>query len=92
MNSAFQTPEAFLDKLHPEKQEILRTFLSNTKGISSSEMLPLLMETQKKMQESNLSFTKEETAFLLTQIEHSSMSPSEQMAFQLIKQMLSSQT
>lgn len=90
MNSRSQTPETFLNKLDPKKQEILRPFLRNAKGTSTSQMLPLLMETQRKMQENNLSFTKEETAFLLSQIEHSSMSPSEQMAFQLLKQMLTS--
>lgn len=90
MNSRFQTPESYLNKLDPKKQEILRLFLRNAKGTSTSQMLPLLMETQRKMQESNLSFTKEETSFLLAQIEHSSMSPSEQTAFQLLKQMLTS--
>lgn len=90
MNPRSQTPETFLNKLDPKKQEILRLFLRNAKGTSTSQMLPLLMETQRKMKESNLSFTKEETAFLLTQIEHSSMSPSEQTAFQLLKQMLTS--
>lgn len=88
MNSDNQTPEQFLKKLDPKKQEILLPFLTNVKGTSTAQILPLLMETRKKMQENNLSFTKEETSFLLTQIEHSSMSPSEQTAFQLLKQML----
>lgn len=90
MNSRIQTPENFLSKLEPKKQEILRSFLQNAKGASSSQMLSLLMETRKKMQENNLSLTKEETAFLMAQLEHSSMSPSERTAFQLLKQMISS--
>ncbi len=88
MHATSQTPERFLKNLDPKKQEILRPFLSNAKGTSTSQMLPLLMETQRKMQENNLSFTKEETSFLLAQIEPSSMSPSEQTAFLLLKQML----
>lgn len=88
MNSNTQTPEHFFKKLDPKKQEILQQFLANVKGTSTSQMLPLLMETRKKMQENNLSFTKEETSFLMAQIEHSAMSPNEQAAFQLLKQML----
>lgn len=80
------------DHLSPEKKEILGPFMQQLSAQSTehsaSQMLPLLMEMQKKMQNKNISFSKEETSFLLSQLEKKKMNPQEQMAFQLIKQML----
>ena len=87
-----QSENTLFDHLSPEKKEILAPFLQQLSAQSTEQstfqMLPLLMEMQKKMQKRSLSFTKEETSFLLSQLEKRQMNPQEQMAFQLIKQML----
>lgn len=77
-----------IEKISPEKQKMLNEFQAEISGLSPSQIFPVLLKYRTKFQEQNIQFTKNETNFLLDQIEKKQLSPQEQLAMQAIRQML----
>lgn len=76
-----------LRNVDPRKIAILFEVMKEVEGKSMDKLLPLLMTTQKKLQEQNLSFTKDESDIMF-EIISKNLSPKEKMQFEMIKNMM----
>ena len=76
-----------LKNMNPKKVQILKELAAKTEGKADKEIATLLMETMKKMQKENLTFTKEESAVMM-EILTRNMSPSERAKVDMMKKMM----
>ena len=86
IDNLFQSKE--FQNLHPVKQQILKEFYKNGTGTSPEVLLPKLVTINKELSKRNLSFSKEESSFLI-QILKEGMSREEQQKVDLLLHLLS---
>ena len=86
MDFSFLNHES-LKNMNPKKVQILKELAAKTEGKADIEIATLLMETMKKMQKENLTFTKEESAVMM-EILTRNMSPSERAKVDMMKKMM----
>lgn len=86
MDFSFLNHES-LKNMNPKKVQILKELAAKTEGKADKEIATLLMETMKKMQKENLTFTKEESAVMM-EILTRNMSPSERAKVDMMKKMM----
>ena len=58
-------------EISEKKMKLINEFMELAKGRTSDEILPLLMAVSKKSQQMGISFTKEETLYLIDQLKGS---------------------
>ena len=76
-----------VEKMDPRKLEILEEFVRQMEGRTAMSAMPVLLQTQKKMQEQGLEFTPEESK-LLTEILTADMTPAERAKVDQMRQMV----
>ncbi len=76
-----------LKNIDPKKLAILIELMKEAEGKSMEQVLPLLMSTNKRLQEQNLVFSKEESE-LMIELLTKNMSPKEKMQFEMIRKMM----
>lgn len=55
-------------EIDPKKMTLINEFAQMAKGRSSEEILPLVMAVSQKAKQMGLSFTKEETVYIIDQL------------------------
>lgn len=86
MDFSFLNHES-LKNMNPKKVQILKELAEKTEGKADKEIASLLLETMKKMQKENLTFTKEESAVMM-EILTRNMSPAERAKVDMMKKMM----
>lgn len=76
-----------MKNVDPRKLAILLELMKEAEGKSMETLLPLLMNTQKKLQEHNLTFSKDESDVMFDIITKN-MSQKEKMQFEMIRKMM----
>lgn len=76
-----------LKNIDPRKLAILLELMKEADGKPMDKILPLLMSTNKKLQQQNLSFSKDESEIML-EILTKNMTPKEKQQFEMIKMMM----
>ena len=70
-----------------EKQNFITDIVKESAGLSGEAAMPILIKAQAKMKALNISFTKEETAFLMTTL-MGDLSPAEKTKFDLLMKLM----
>ncbi len=78
-----------LKNIDPKKLAILLELVQDADGKPMDKLIPLLMNTQKKLQKQHLSFTKEESD-LMIEILTKNMNAKEKAQFEMIKKVMAS--
>jgi hypothetical protein len=79
-------------KLHnvdPRKMAILLDLMKQAEGKSMEQLLPLLMNTNKRLQQQNMTFTKDESDVMM-EVLTKNMSPKEKAQFEMFKKLMAS--
>ncbi len=76
-----------LKNVDPKKLTILLELMKEAEGKPMDKLLPLLMTTNKRLQEQNLTFTKDESD-LMVEILTKNMTPKEKQQFEMIRKMM----
>lgn len=76
-----------LKNIDPKKLAVLIELMKEAEGKPLDQVLPLLMRTNKRLQEQNLVFSKEESELMIDLLTKS-MSPKEKMQFEMIRKMM----
>lgn len=76
-----------LKNIDPRKLSILMDLVNDSEGKPMDKLIPLLMNTQKKLQKQNLSFSKDESD-LMIEILTKNMNAKEKSQFEMIKKMM----
>ncbi|MDF2905786.1 MAG: hypothetical protein K0R34_1107 [Herbinix sp.] len=76
-----------LNNIDPKKLAILLELMKEAEGKSMDKLLPLLMTTNKRLQEQNLTFTKDESDMMI-EILTKNMTPKEKQQFEMIRKMM----
>ena len=76
-----------LKNIDPRKMLILMELMKEAEGQPMDKLLPMLMNTNKKLQQQNLTFTKEESEVMID-ILTKNMTPKEKMQFEMMKKMM----
>ncbi len=76
-----------LNNIDPRKLAILLDLMKEADGKSMDKLLPLLMNTNKRLQQQNLAFSKDESDVMI-EILTKNMTPKEKSQFEMIKKMM----
>ncbi len=76
-----------MKNVDPKKLAILLELVKEAEGKPMDKLLPLLMTTNKRLQEQNLAFTKDESD-LMIEILSKNMTPKEKQQFEMIRKMM----
>lgn len=76
-----------LRNIDPRKMAILLELVKESEGKSMEQMVPLLMSANKRVQQQNMAFTKDETDVMID-ILTKNMSSKEKSQFEMIKKMM----
>ena len=76
-----------LNNIDPRKLAILLDLMKEADGKSMDKLLPLLMNTNKRLQQQNLAFSKDESDVMI-EILTKNMRPKEKSQFEMIKKMM----
>lgn len=76
-----------MKNIDPRKLAVLMELIKQSEGKSMEQLLPLLMSTNKKLKDQNLTFTKDESDMMI-EILTKNMSPKEKAQFEMIKKMM----
>lgn len=87
MSDMSWTDNPRLKNIDPRKMAVLLQLMKEAEGKPMDKLIPLLMNTNKKLQQQNLTFTKEESEIMLDLLTKN-MTPKEKMQFEMIKQMM----
>jgi hypothetical protein len=74
-------------KMDPRKLIILMELMKEAEGKSMDKMLPLIINTNKKLQDQNLAFTKDESD-LMMEVLTKNMSPKDKAQFEMLRSMM----
>lgn len=77
-----------MKNIDPRKLAVLLETMKEAEGKSMDKLLPIIMNTNKKLKDQNLSFTKEESEMMI-ELLSKNMSPKEKMQFEMIRKMMS---
>jgi hypothetical protein len=78
-----------LKNIDPRKLSILLDLVKEAEGKPMDKLIPIMMNTQKKIQKQNLNFTKDESDVML-EILTKNMNATEKAQFEMIKKMMAS--
>lgn len=78
-----------LKNIDPRKLTILLELVKEAEGKPMDKLIPIMMNTQKKLQQQNLSFSKDESDVMID-ILTKNMNAKEKMQFEMIKKMMAS--
>ena len=76
-----------LKNIDPRKLSILMDLVNESEGKPVDKLIPLLMNTQKKLQKQNLNFSPDETNLML-EILTKNMNAKEKSQFEMIKKFM----
>lgn len=76
-----------LKNIDPRKLTILLELMKEAEGKQMDKLVPLLVNTNKKLQQQNLNFSKDESEFML-EILTKNLSPKEKTQFEMMKKMI----
>ncbi len=76
-----------LKNIDPRKLTILLELMKEADGKPMDKLLPLLVNTNKKLQQQNLNFSKEESDLMIDLLSKN-LSPKEKAQFEMIKMMM----
>lgn len=76
-----------LKNIDPRKLTVLMELMKEAEGKPMDKLLPLLVSTNKKLQQQNLSFSKDESD-LMIDILTKNMTPKEKQQFEMVKMMM----
>ncbi len=76
-----------MKNIDPKKLAILLELMKEAEGKPMDKLLPLLMTTNKRLQEQNLTFTKDESDVMI-EILTKNMTPKEKQQFEMIRKMM----
>ncbi len=76
-----------LKNIDPRKLTVLIELMKEAEGKPMDQVLPLLMRTNKRLQEQNLVFSKDESE-LMIELLTKNMSQKEKMQFEMIRKMM----
>lgn len=76
-----------LNNVDPRKLTILLELVKEAEGKPMDKLVPLLVSTNKRLQQQNLTFTKDESD-LMIEILTKNMTPKEKAQFEMIKKMM----
>ncbi|TAH68164.1 MAG: hypothetical protein EWM47_08285 [Anaerolineaceae bacterium] len=74
--------------IDPRKLAILIELMKEAEGKPMDKLLPLIMNTNKKLQDQNLNFSKDESE-LMMEILTKNMSPKDKAQFEMLRKMMS---
>ena len=77
-----------LNNIDPRKLLILMEMMKEAEGKPMDKIVPILMNANKRLQDQNLAFSKEESE-LMIELLTKSMNPKEKMQFEMIRKMMS---
>ena len=75
------------NKMDPRKLVILMELIKEAEGKSMDKMLPLIIKANKKLQDQNLAFTKDESD-LMIEVLTKNMSPKDKTQFEMLRTMM----
>ncbi|NLO10787.1 MAG: hypothetical protein GX129_13105 [Clostridiales bacterium] len=75
------------NKMDPRKLVILMELMKEAEGKSMDKLLPLIINTNKKLKEQNLAFTKDESD-LMIEVLTRNMSPRDKAQFEMLRTMM----
>lgn len=78
-----------LKNVDPRKLAILLELVKEAEGKPMDKLIPLLVNTNKKLQQQNMTFTKDESDIMI-EILTRNMTPKEKVQFEMIKKMMAS--
>lgn len=76
-----------LKNIDPRKLAILMEVAKEAEGKPMDKLIPLLMSTNKRLQEQNINFSKDESDLLIDLLSRN-LSPKEKMQFEMLKKMM----
>jgi len=76
-----------LKNVDPRKLVVLMELIKKAEGKSIDELLPLIISTNKKLQEQNLTFTKDESEIMID-ILTKNLSPKEKAQFNMLRKLM----
>jgi hypothetical protein len=76
-----------LKNLDPRKLAIFLELIKEAEGKPMDKLIPLLMNTNKRLREQNLTFNKDESDILM-EIFTKNMSPKEKAQFEMLRKMM----
>ncbi|MDF2845171.1 MAG: hypothetical protein K0R00_3597 [Herbinix sp.] len=79
-----------LKNIDPRKMAVLLDLIKESEGKSMDKLVPLLMNTNKRLQQQNLTFTKEESSLMIDLLTRN-MNQKEKQQFEMIKKVMTSQ-
>lgn len=87
MSDASWTNNPRMKNIDPRKLAVLLDLMKEADGKPMDKLIPLIMNANKRLQEQNLSFTKDESE-LMIEILTKNMTPKEKAQFEMIKKMM----
>ncbi|NLK27359.1 MAG: hypothetical protein GX306_03315 [Clostridiales bacterium] len=84
-NSWMNNPK--IKNIDPRKLSILLEIMKEAEGKSMDQLLPLLINANKKLQSQNLNFSKDESEVMIDLLTRN-LSQREKMQFEMLKQMI----
>ena len=78
-----------LNNIDPRKLSILLDLMKEVEGKSLDQVFPLLMNTNKRLQEQNMAFSKDESDIMI-EILTKNMTPKEKSQFEMVRNMMAS--
>lgn len=76
-----------MKNIDPRKLSILLELVKEAEGKPMDKLIPLLMNANKKIQQQNMTFSKDETDIMI-ELLTKNMTPTEKMQFEMIKKMM----
>lgn len=76
-----------LNNIDPRKLAILMEVMKEAEGKPMDKLIPLIMQTNKRLQQQNLTFTKDESDVMLD-LMTKNMTPKERQQFEMFKTMM----
>jgi hypothetical protein len=76
-----------LNNIDPRKLAILLEVMKEAEGKSMDKLMPLMLNANKRLQEQNLSFSKDESDVMI-ELLTKNLSPKEKAQFEMIKKMM----
>ena len=87
MSDSPQNKNPKMKNMAPRKLLILMELMKEAEGKSMDKLLPLIINTNKKLQDQNLSFTKDESD-LMIEVLTKKMSPKDRAQFEMLRTMM----
>lgn len=87
MTDSSQSKNPKMKNIDPRKLLILMELMKEAEGKPMDKLLPLIVNTNKKLKEQNLAFTKDESD-LMIEVLTKNMSPKDKAQFEMLRTMM----